>query len=400
MASISDLDIGFVGISTIIVASVVGVIKAVSYLVRKRNEDARTRQRYYFGVMEKLSSESPAERLSAAIRLRSVFDRKHDSESSLRRQVLDVYASFLRILPVGVFQKTVGDSLAYASDLRYVDLQKANLQDLTIKPVKSIGNEEPPQVDMSYVDMFHADLSFSVFENVKFNYAVFYNAILYRTHFKKCQFVGSIFHSADLNGVRFTDCKMDAGIVEGPLAGLGLVPGRLPGTYSTPSLATTGGKTIFFSMPGQLTPQDSAVTEAYYDYLANKCGFNVLYYTADHYPEYGQLGKVRTAVDQADGMVAFGMKQIHIEKGTYRPGMEPGNDTLDDKWLPTPWNDIEVGMGLMKRIPILLVKDDEVNTGAFDDKLSECFVSVVSAQSDLKELESSLAFREWLKNVK
>jgi hypothetical protein len=57
----------------------------------------------------------------------------------------------------------------------------------------------------------------------------------------------------------------------------------------------------------------------------------------------------------SDGMIVFGFKQTLINDGVYRP--ETDDTTKWEKiWLPSPWNEIEVGMASMMNIPVLLIK--------------------------------------------
>ena len=94
-------------------------------------------------------------------------------------------------------------------------------------------------------------------------------------------------------------------------------------------------------------------------------------------------------------MIAFGLKQLNIKKASYRPNtIEEAN--WEEKWLSTPWSEIEVGMGLMKGMPILLVTDPDITDGVFDDNLSECFVSKISTTEDCRKLEQNKSFEEWI----
>ena len=70
-----------------------------------------------------------------------------------------------------------------------------------------------------------------------------------------------------------------------------------------------------------------------------------------------------------------------------------------DKWLSTPWSDIEVGMGLMKGLPILLVTDSEITDGVFDLQLSECYVANIPTNYDCKKIEQNPQFDEWLSKL-
>ena len=97
-------------------------------------------------------------------------------------------------------------------------------------------------------------------------------------------------------------------------------------------------------------------------------------------------------------MVAFGFKQTNIHDTTFRP--QTNNEEIwNDKWLATPWNEIEIGMGLMKGMPILLVKDPHIDMGIFDSNLSECFVANVSTDDDSRKLAQNKEVVKWLSKI-
>mgnify|MGYP003300398159 FL=1 len=73
------------------------------YVLNRRQKDREEYLRSFDTVVAQLSSDKKASQLSAAI--------------------------LMRTLPTGVFQKTLGDGLAYAGDLSGADLQRTNLQD-------------------------------------------------------------------------------------------------------------------------------------------------------------------------------------------------------------------------------------------------------------------------------
>ena len=92
-------------------------------------------------------------------------------------------------------------------------------------------------------------------------------------------------------------------------------------------------------------------------------------------------------------MIAFGLKQIEIKTGRLNPDMK---EYKEDLWLPTPWNEIEVGMGVMANLPILLVRDDKVEIGVFDKVISEYKIKTLSSAILLKNIEHSEEFNQWL----
>ena len=89
---------------------------------------------------------------------------------------------------------------------------------------------------------------------------------------------------------------------------------------------------------------------------------------------------------------------MKIEDGIALPGT-PKESRITDKWLNTPWNEVEVGMALMRGLPILLVKDEGIDSGIFDEKLSECFVASISADYDCRNIASNQDFISWCNQI-
>lgn len=135
-----------------------------------------------------------------------------------------------------------------------------------------------------------------------------------------------------------------------------------------------------------------------YETALRKRGYNVERYTRDVYPQFGQLGRVRHSIRKCCGLIAFGFRQIGITSGVYRPGTID-EQVWENRWLSTPWNELEVGMGLMAGLPVLLVHDAEVDFGIFDKMLSEYFVTVVDSSVDSMHLETNSGFVNWLSQM-
>lgn len=380
------------------------VIVAALYAILKWAHDARTRkqkaveeyQRSFDSVVAQLSSDNNSSQLSAAILLRRFFNQvPNKTNLDLRVETINVISALLRTLPTGVFQKTVGDGLAYAFDLSNSDLQKTNLQDIYLG--KKVGT-----IKMTSTDLFMADLSFALVENVDGQNAVFYHAILFNTQIKNCDFTSADFRGADLSNARFRKVILKnadfTGAINIPEEISGnLVNGKYAGDTPVTTSSKKSGKTIFFSMPGCLSKKDEILTKDYKKILEDK-GFDVIYYQKDDYPQFGQFNKIRQSILDSSGMIAFGLKQINIKDGVYHPDTNQ-EVQMADKWLPTPWNELEVGMGLMNNLPILLVKDPVIETGIFDKSLSECFVATIESTLDSRRLETNKEFAKWLDKI-
>ena len=387
------------------VLAVVAVISAIVYGILKfihdtRNEKVREREEYqksFDDLVSKLTSPNVDIQLSAAILLRRYFKETiGDEKKDLHKETIDVISSLLRVKPTGVLQKTLADGLGFATDLSKCDLQKTNLQDVLL-------DNKNQEILMNETDLFLADLSYANLEGIKGHGIIFYDAILFYARIKNCDFTNANFFGADLNGVVFKNC-----ILQGAdFSNARNIPSfikdnldddnkfKLSGKISAKH--DTKDKTIFFSMPGLLNKEDELITKNYKDFL-EKNGYEVIYYRRDDYPRFGQLNRVKEAINRSTGMIAFGFKQIYISDGEYRPQTK---DKLPwkDKWLSTPWNEIEVGIGLAVGMPILIIHDPTITDGVFDDGLSECFVARISSKEDSRRLEYNKSFQEWFSKL-
>ena len=92
-------------------------------------------------------------------------------------------------------------------------------------------------------------------------------------------------------------------------------------------------------------------------------------------------------------MIAFGLKQIEIKSGRLNPDKK---EIEEGVWLPTPWNEIEVGMGVMANLPILLVRDDKIEIGVFDKVISEYQIKSLSSATPLENIEANDEFKKWI----
>ena len=361
-----------------------------------KKEDARKREAYqksFEDLVSQLNSENESAQLSASILLRRYFsETAEDDKKDLHKETINVISSLLRIKPTGVFQKTLADGLGFATDLSKCDLQKTNLQDVLL-------DNKNQDILMNETDLYLADLSFANIEGIKGHGIIFYNAILFYARIKNCDFTDAVFRGADLNGVIFKNCILKGADFSGARNVPSFIKENLD-EYNKFMLSgmisakhDTREKTIFFSMPGMLNKEDEIITKNYKDFL-EKNGYEVIYYQRDDYPRFGQLNRVKEAINRSTGMIAFGFKQIEISDGKYRPGTSD-EKSWSGKWLSTPWNEIEVGIGLAVGMPILLVHDPIIKEGVFENELSECFVARVLSTEDSRRLEYNKSFQEW-----
>ena len=393
--SISDI-LQLIAILGLVAAVVYGILKFVLDFIQRESIKRENYYKSFDTVVAQLSSDVKTSQLSAAILMRRYFkELGNKKRADLHLEAINVISSLLKVLPTGVFQKTLGDGLAYAVNLSKVDLQNTNMQNLYL------GRKDDTRIQMQETDMFMADLSYANLDKIDGQGAVFMNSILYHASIKNCDFTNAYFYGADLSNAYFknvilygADFSKASNLpieFQGKLSEDNKFTSKEP--ITTPSTKQEG-KVIFFSMPGSLSKKAEVITKDYRDFLEAK-GYKVLYYEKDEYPEFGQFNKIRQSITNSSAMIAFGFKQINIKQGVLHPNTATEVE-IQDKYMSTSWNELEVGMGLMNKLPILLVKDKDIDSGVFDSKLSEAFVATITADYNSRELEYNLTLKSWL----
>ena len=375
-------------------AIVYGFVKYLHEITQRKTKEREEYLNSFNMIVSNLTSNNKTSQLSAAILLRRYLQDTTGS-TNLNSEAINVMSSLARVLPTSVFQKTLVDGLAYGKDLSGFDFTKTNLQDAYLGCKKG-------EILMNTTELYLADLSYALLENIVGHGIIFYRSILLGAKIKNCDFTDGNFVGADLTNVVFTDVILKNANFKGAFnvpeaISSKLVDGKYPDGERVTAKHSSTGKSIFFSMPGKTAPNAEMITNEYRRLLSSK-GYDVIYYYRDLYPSYGQFSRVREDIIRSVGMVAFGLKQVNIHSATYRPETEEKAE-WNNKWLSTPWSDIEVGMGLMKGMPILLVVDPDIDYGIFDNALSECYVATIPSTYDSKELEKNSQLKEWLSKL-
>lgn len=396
MENFSDYLAENFGNIAVLFTAIAAIVYATKELLTKKQAKSEY-LRSFEHTISQLASSNAETQLSSAILLRRFMNIRMWGKPFLQDETINVISSLLRTLPTGIYQKTLGDGLAYVrgNGLSDKDMQKTNLQNLYLGTKKH-------RIQCYRTDFYMADLSYALLENIDGNEIIFYNSILLSTNIKNCDFKNANFVGADLTNVYFKNvCLFHANFTNAINVPEQIREKLVDGVYTDSMPVTTTRiekrNTIFFSMPGIMKKQDELVTKSYKE-LLEKRGYEVIYYGKDDYPKYGQLNSVRKRILASSGIIAFGFKQINILDGIYRPQTEH-EEMLKNKWLSTPWSEIEVGMSIMKGLPVLLVHDKEVTSGVFDNVLSEYFVGEISSEFDVRKIETNKTFESWVKKI-
>ena len=407
-----------------------------------------------------MSSTNETTQLAAAVVLRRFYDTETDVEK-FREETTRVIASLLKILKKGVYQKTLGDGFAFAGHLNYADLQRTNLQDLYLgvknknddeqekkeaeakrvlkesqkmnqgqqsqdnnglltssDPSQSSDDESkmcpidvPWTLKMDYTDMFEADLSDALLENIQGFGTVFYCAKMRSTRIKNCVFINADFREVDFENAKFENVILTGSKFKGARHLPEEIKQHLndKGEYQDycendtvrdpkkRALTTKKKpivKNVFFSLPGSIAEPDKTIPFNY-EKLMRDLGYTPVIFKRNQYTDDSQISIIREIINDSVGMIAFGLKQTLIKNGVARPSL---SDELDvsGTWLPTPWNEIEVGMAMMSGLPVLLVKDDDISEGVFDTTIKESHMKSIPATISIDEIKNEEAFKQWL----
>lgn len=352
-------------------------------------------------VVNKLSSESEIERVSAAILLRRFFDKKSEfgiGKTPYKTETINIIASILRSSPIGLFQKVLSDSLAYAEDLNDVDLQRANLQNAYL------GNKSIRKVDFSRADFFQANLSKASLNGVIANGAVFYNAILAGTVFTNADLKNANFQGSDLLKAKFKNADLENANFQGAIN----IPKEVlmyldeNSFYSrnnknaNPRNVTKKNNQIFISSPGILNFEQQNIVDFTIKRLEDD-GFSIIRVSPENYTDTGQLSEVKRLISSCSGVVSFGFNDILIKEGIQRPETNSSNN-IKNKWLSTPWIQIEIAMSSMLGIPILMIKND-VNEGVFDPLINETYLHSLNVIKHVQLDKFENIYKCWKDNI-
>jgi uncharacterized protein YjbI with pentapeptide repeats len=386
-----------IAIAVVIVSgSIIAIRGFIDYKgLKSRDKKNEELQQSFDTIVERLSSESKTSQLSAAILLRRFMSIESIHSKHFKIETINVISSLLRSLPTGVLQKSLADGLVYGKNISGVDLQYTNLQNVYFgaKDFKFL---------LQKADLFNSNLSYALIDNVDAQGVILYNAILHRCKIKNSDFSYADFRGADLSGTRFINTILtNANFETAHNIPEEIKKNLTDGIYTSSSPVTTDKeedkKLIFFSMPGSMNPTDRALIDSYRCALID-FGYEVLYYQRDQYPEFGQISKVKADILRSDAMIAFGTKQLFIQKGILHPNMTEEKE-LHETWYSTPWNELEVGMAMMANIPVLLVKDEALNYGIFDEILSDYSLDTIKCHGNCFDLQRDPNLIKWLSKI-
>jgi hypothetical protein len=155
-------------------------------------------------------------------------------------------------------------------------------------------------------------------------------------------------------------------------------------------------KSVFVSKPTVMTPAQEAAYKGICDLLEDR-GYTARSLGSTDFSNSAPLRAILRIMDECDGAMVLGFRQVEVETGTSKPGT-PSASRIEKCYFSTPWNQIEASLAYAREIPVMLIREKGISGGVFDFGVTEYFVHEVDlgAETDwLHKPQFRQPFNEW-----
>ena len=101
-------------------------------------------------------------------------------------------------------------------------------------------------------------------------------------------------------------------------------------------------------------------------------------------------------MNECAGIIVLGFPQIHVLTGTLKKDTKQQMN-IKNKKIPTPWNHIETTIAFLLKIPMLIIRDENLDGGIFDVGTTGHFIHTfdLNSQAWIKEQKFLQPFNNW-----
>jgi hypothetical protein len=265
---------------------------------------------------------------------------------------------------------------------------------------------------MKGADFFQANLSGTSLRDAVLDETIFYESILIGTKLNGAKLRGANFTSAMLEKVDFKKADLSKARFENAFlknvdfTGAILTDVCFDNAYgygnkgcpdiinqfkSLPNLNSN----IFISKPGVLDVRQNHFVQNVIE-LIDSFGLSALEYNRSDYSNTNALSKIAKKIHSCSAFIAFGFKSIHINDGVFRYSTKDER-IIKQEFLSTPWNQVEIGIAIAMKKPILLLVDNNINDGAFDTQIVDELVTRMEIKSCLETKNNNVS--SWIKLI-
>lgn len=381
----------------------------------------------FVSVTAQLSSPNETDKISAAILLRRFFDTNTEmglKGRPFKKEAVNLIAGMLKVEPTGRLQKILAEGLIYAETIINQDLQKVNLHDVHLgkslgySPVfrwnKKYWNQSKLSLyserfpDFSGSDFFRSDLSKASFANCSLVACVFYEADCNNTIFRgsnlaEANFNGANLKMANFSGANLLNAKFDGADLKGArFKGAKHIPQVIEACLNDDRVYVSKppeeNLSVFISRPAVL-PIDSPLTmKVLQSYLSEyDVGFTEL--NRGEYKSYDMLGDISQRIEAENGLVIFGVADFQVDSGHFRRNTSD-QKPIEREWVSAPWTQIEAGMAIAHKKPILLIKTSPLSDGIYDSSLEDSLLVQVDLSKHCSSEDLKLGVECFVKLMK
>jgi hypothetical protein len=158
---------------------------------------------------------------------------------------------------------------------------------------------------------------------------------------------------------------------------------------------------VFLSRPNTLKGQ----REEFVNFVTGKLkksGLEPRTLGKSDYPTDTPIREVQALARHCAGGVILGLAQLHVKSGCWHPG-DDGHEFEEKKVLvPTPWTQIEGALLFSLGKPLLIIREEGLKGGVFDDGAMGNFVHTVNLFEGGKEQKRKIndIFMKWQSQVR
>src|SRR3954452_1425225 len=119
---------------------------------------------------------------------------------------------------------------------------------------------------------------------------------------------------------------------------------------------------VFMSYPKPCFKKQQAFVQHVCDYLETR-GLSPRTLGVTDYDMDAPLTAIRRLMLEANGLITVAFRRTYVEKGTARLRSDIETleqQSIDGKWLTTPWPHIETAMGYQLGLPVLILREKGV----------------------------------------
>lgn len=117
------------------------------------------------------------------------------------------------------------------------------------------------------------------------------------------------------------------------------------------------------------------------------------------YPNELPIRAVRQVMQECDGAIIMGFRQIRVKDGIEKEGTDRENQ-IENRYYGTPWNQIEAGMAYMLDLPMMIIREEGVEEGVFSENTSDRFIHRAEMTKEWLNSEAfKQPFNEWYREL-